>query len=720
MNRKEDLMKHLSGEKTDSRTGQLKSSFILFVLFYSSLSFSQIPINGFCFQENFPLPKDYQGIISVDLNSNRNDELILYSAILKRIGIYAGIPDGNIRFKEFQLSSEISQLKQLKDKTGSSNLFAAVERRLRKISLIYISLDSINVSKSKIEFDSYPENIFTADINLNGSEEILVSGSGFDGLSVLFRSNGGIGEKKIIAGESFSEAIFVDLNNDGYPDVLAFNILENSLQFFINNTKGIFRLARSIQYSEKINLLQSLDLNRNGIQDIVYAVGNRIEILFGDYQASYQKKTSIQLEDNPSAIHFGDFNGDKHYDLAFSISKNKLNIFFGKSGAEFYESVPYLKNSSLSAFTIFKYRGTDNISCILESGEIIVLNSEKELRPEMKLTLGLQAGVVKQFDYLNDGIPDISFIDGYDNHLKILLNNKSGIPALLYNFPLADNHQEMVVDEFFSFRKIFYCFTKGTPLLEVFKYNFDKKRLNRKQLYAPGEILDIALQRIDSTHVNIFLVYNKQSKLYLGKFENRDLSVIFREYPFIDRNVISAQLFIEDEPVVYYWKSEDDTLQFKSVQIKSGPNDFNTFFEISKTNSTEINLFGADNYINEYPTVVSILQNETKKYLLVMVGDKFSISDQIFSSINEDERELGRGFFGETSIKGIINFTVFTANDNYIYRMIFLEKEKKFSLSRMLAAENVSDYFFARLDKKNYYLIYSNKEGSLFVTPIKK
>ncbi|HSW53556.1 MAG TPA: VCBS repeat-containing protein [Ignavibacteriaceae bacterium] len=714
-------MKHLSGEKTDSKIGQLKNSFIFFVLFFPSLSYSQIPINGFCFQKNYSLPKDYQGIISADLNSNGNDELIFYSTVLKRIGIYTGVPGDTVELKEFQLNSEFSQLKQLKDKTGNNNLFAAVERRLRKISLMYISLDSIDAGKSNIEFDSYPENIFTGDIDLNGTEEILVSGSGFDGLSILFRSNGGIGEKKITTGTSFSEAIFVDLNDDGYLDVLAFNILENSLQFFINNTNGIFRLSRSIQYSEKINLLKSLDLNNSGIHEIIYAIGNRIEILLSDGQGSYKNKNSIKLDDRPFAIQFGDFNGDKITDLAVGVSKSMIDILFGKSGAEFHEKVPFIKNSSLTAFTQFRYKNTDNISCLLQSGELIILNSEKGLGPEMKLTLGIQAGAVKKFDYLNDGIPDIIFIDEHDNLLKILLNNKAGIPSRLYNFPLADDHKEILVDEFFSFRKFFYCFTKGAPLLEVFRYNFDKKRLNRKQLYAPGEILDVALQRIDSTFVNIFLVYNKQSKLYLGKFENRDLSVTFREYPFIDRNVISAQLFIEDEPVVYYWRSEDDTLQFKSAQIKSGPNDYNTFFEVSKTNGTEVNLFGADNYINEYPTVVSILQNETEKKLLVMVGDKFSISNQLFRSVDENNIEFSRGFFGETSIKGIINFTLYSTDDNYINKLVYREKERTFSLNQMFAAENVSDYFFARLDRKNYYLVYSNKkEGYLSITSLKK
>lgn len=714
-------MKRLSGEKTGLKTDQLKNSFILLFLFYSSLSFCQIPINGFCFQKKYALPKNYERVIPADLNSDGNDELILYSTVLKSIGIFAGMPGDSLELIEFKLNSEISQLKKLKDKTGSNNLFAAVERRLRKISLIYISIDSLSEKKEEIEFDSYPENIFTGDIDFNGNEEILVSGSGFDGLSILYREGDAIGETKIITGTSFSEAILIDLNDDTYLDVVAFNVLENSLQFFMNNTNGILRLSRSIEYTESISLLQSLDLNKDGFQDIVYAVGNRIEILSGDALAKYNEKTSFQIGNKPAKIHSGDFNGDKIFDLAFCISKEKLSILFGKKGLQFYEQVPYLKNSFLTTFTRFSKGLRNNIACILESGELVIISSEAEPVNNMKTTLAIQAGAVQQFDYANDGIPDISFIDEYDKSLKIFLNTQAGLPSSLYTFPLADDHKEILVDEFFSFRKFFYCYTKGAPLLEVFRYNFDKKRLNRKQLYAPGEILDVALQRIDSTFVNIFLIYNKQSKLYLGKFENRDQSITFREYPFIDRNVSSAQLFIEDEPVVYYWRSKEDTLQFKSAHIKSGPNEYRTLFEISKTDATVVNLFGADNYSNEYPAVVSIVQNETEKYLLVVAGEKFSITNQLFRSEDGKKIEFGSGFFGETSIKGITNFTVNSTYDNYISKMIYRENEKTYSLNKMFAAENVSDYFFARLDRKNYYLVYSNKkEGYLSITSLKK
>ena len=714
-------MRHLSGEKTGSKLGLLINSCILFFLFFSSLSFSQIPINGFCSLKSSTLPKGFQNFIAVDVDEDGYDELICYSSALKKIGIFTPSTTDENELKEFQINSELSQVRQLNGNADSTKLFVALKRKLRKISLLSISLNAIDENAGEITFDSFPEKIYTADIDLNGTDEILVCGSGFNGLSVLYRSGRDFGEKKIITETSFSDAIFIDFNSDGYLDVLAFNILENSLQFFFNNTSGDFRLRRSIQYPEKIDLLKTVDMDQDGFQDIVYSVNNRIEILFGDFQSSYEKKNTIRLNEKPIQIQFGDFNKDNIIDMTYLVYQEKLCILFGKDGDSFYEEITYLQSSSISFFTKLFYENSESLACLFESGDLKIITTLSEYDNDPKIVPSIQAGAVKKFDYLKNDVPDISFIDEYDNSLKLFLNDDKGIPSAFYSFPLVDNHKEILVDEFFKRRKIFYCYTKGTPLLEVIRYNFYTNVINRKQLYAPGEILDVALQRIDSTIVNVFLLYNKDSKLYLGKFENRDLSVTFREYPFIDRNVSLAGLFINDHPEIYYWKSEEASTQFKLAEVVSGPNIYKTFLEVPKSDSLSISLYSADIYYNDYPSLISLIQSKTNNYLLVLSGNKIITNTTLFNSPIKYIKKFARGYFGGTSIKGIISFTVKAMDDAYIYKLVFNEKEKAFTLRKMLDANDVSDYFFGRLDQKNYYLVYSNKkEGCLSILSLKK
>jgi hypothetical protein len=202
-------------------------------------------------------------------------------------------------------------------------------------------------------------------------------------------------------------------------------------------------------------------LNRDGFQDIVYAIGNRIEILSGDPQTLYKNKSSIKMEENPSEIHLGDFNADKVFDLAIGKDKSRLSILFGKKGGVFHSRIPYLENLALITFTTFKFGMAENIACIFESGQLSVIKSENELGDNMQLVPAIQAGAVKSFDNENDGIPDIAFIEEYDNSLKIFLSNKNGIPSILCSIQLADDHKEILVDEFFKSTKIFYCYSKA-------------------------------------------------------------------------------------------------------------------------------------------------------------------------------------------------------------------------------------------------------------------
>ena len=712
-------MRRLSGGITDSKADLLKCSFILLLVFFPSISFSQIPINGFCSAKNFNLPKGYSSVLSADINSTAGDELIFYSSTAKKIGIYSGVPNDDALFIEQPFNYETSQLKKLKGYSKEKSLFAGVERKKRKVFLLEISANSTLTINQQIEFDSYPENISTGDINADGKDEILISGSGFDGLSILNIADSGIGERKISSGVSFSEAVFIDFSDDGYLDIIAFDILENSLKFFVNNTKGAFKQTRSIRYSEKISFLKMTDFNNDGLNDLVYSRSNFIEILFGDYQGIFKDKLTIKLDQKPAALITGDFNLDKSQDIAYSLPAGTVNILFSNKAQDFYESVTYLKRDSILAVSKFILGGKDNLAVLSKSGKLDVISSIKNLDDNIKIVPAILAGAIKKFDVGKDNIPDICFIDEYDNYLKIFISNGEGIPDKLYYFPVAEDYKEILVGDFFKNVKTFYCYSEGIPLIEVFKYNFEEESLSRKQLYAPGEILDVNLQRVDSSLVNIFLVYNKQSKLHLGKFENREQSITFREYPFIDRNVSDAKIRIKDEPEIFYWREENDTLYFKTADIEAGPNILKTYFKISRSENLMINLYAANFYNSSYPTVVSFVQKEDENSVLLFSGNQFKKSTPIIEGDLVQNVKFGRGFFGDIRNAGIINFTINSIDDDYIYTLSFNDQDSNYHLKPLVFKENISDYIFMNLKQKSY-LVYSNKTGELSISLLKK
>jgi len=381
--------------------------------------------------------------------------------------------------------------------------------------------------------------------------------------------------------------------------------------------------------------------------------------------------------------------------------------------------VTYLKRDSILAVSKFILGGKDNLAVLSESGKLNVISSIKNLDDNIKIVPAIYAGAIKKFDVGKDNVPDICFIDEYDNYLKIFISNAEGIPDKLYYFPVAEDYKEILVGDFFKQVKTFYCYSEGIPLIEVFKYNFEEESLSRKQLYAPGEILDVNLQRVDSSLVNIFLVYNKQSKLHLGKFENREQSITFREYPFIDRNVSNAKIRIKDEPEIFYWREENDTLYFKTADIEAGPNILKTYFKISRSENLMINLYAANFFNLSYPTVVSFVQKEDENSVLLFSGNQFRKSTPIIESDPAQNMKFGRGFFGDIRNAGIINFTINSIDDDYIYTLIFNDQDSNYHLKPLVFKENISDHIYMNLKQKSY-LVYSNTAGELSISLLKK
>ena len=65
--------------------------------------------------------------------------------MIKIIGIYSDIPGEKALISEYKISFEISQIKRLKQKSGSANSFVAVDRKHRQILLLSVYIDSVKI-----------------------------------------------------------------------------------------------------------------------------------------------------------------------------------------------------------------------------------------------------------------------------------------------------------------------------------------------------------------------------------------------------------------------------------------------------------------------------------------------------------------------------------------------------------------------------------------------
>jgi hypothetical protein len=447
-----------------------------------------------------------------------------------------------------------------------------------------------------------------------------------------------------------------------------------------------------------------------------------LNVVYGDFQSSYDIKKSIQLKNKPYALQIGNYNNDGFTDIAYINSETgSVSILFGKSGSEFYDEITYTNLSSVSCISNFDLNKKNNLIVLSKDGYVTTIRSFEKNFKVADIIPSVKAGVIQKFDLNKDGESDIGFIDKSDNSFRILTKNSNGIPEVYYSYKLDEAHQTIVIDDFFKVRKTFYFYSTEKQLIEFLRINFKTNKVYHKHLYSPGKIKDFAIQRLDSSLVNIYLLYEKDNKLLLGKFEHRDLSLTFKEYPFIDRDVISAKLFLDKDIQAYYWKATSDSVFYNNVIVKTGPNIYNGIAGLSRGDSIKISLIASNQLFNGKPwlisaikkgdenSVISFKENVYKK--LQPLDEEFELNDSkyeqlLFARLQNDENE---------------NPFIYLPELKTLNKLVISKDGKTFSLKQIIDGMDINNYFIDKFNATNYHLVYSNKKkGCISIVRLKK
>ena len=708
------MRRHLKGGNTDLKTGRSYSFLILFLILSQNIS-AQIPINGFCEYNSYQVPSGYEHCLPVDINSDSFSEIILYSSSKKKIAIVSGLITRNkLLIKEYSLPFEISKLEPLKNK----GMYVFSSRQNRLLGLLKIFGDEKPKVISKLEFDSFPENINIGDVNNYGVEEFLISGSGFDGISLIYQYKGRLGESKIIGGSSFCFSTFIDLSNNGFYDIVACNLLERSLQFYYNDGEGNFNLMRSLSSDKKFYSINSYDIDNDTFEDLVVSNTGSITILYGDFQSSYKEKVVIPVKHIPEEVLPGDFNQDGLTDLAYvDYTNGTIFIIFGKDGKEFYKEVLYRKTNDLTDV----HQINNTLWFLSDDGQLFSIERFNGFTKNVNFVPAVNPTAIQHFDYAEDRVKDICFIDRYKSELNLLISDEEGIPSLYYTMPVASDHEEIIAEVTTSGDNIFYCFTKGSRLLEIIKTNFENETIERKQLYSPGDIQDLKVKRVDSTLTNIFITYNNTNRLFLGKFEYRELSVTFKQYPSVDRNVLNSELIAAEEPIIYYWKEYSDTLYYKKAVIKTGPNEYENIIHLPKPDSIVFSSISSDLQNNGPTNVISILRSGKSDFTLVSDYWKpdftYSLIFPEWLNIKE-ENQLFFSFIN-SGIKN--NLVVYSPEQKSLSKIDLSNTSKRLNFTKLIDSVDAADYFIGSIFPGKYHFVFSNKrEGCISLIQLKK
>jgi len=708
------MRRHLKGGNTDLKTGR-NYSFLLLFLILSQNIYSQIPINGFCEYNTYKVPSGYDRCLSVDIDNDSYSEIILYSSSKKKIAIISGLMTGNnLLIKEYSLPFEISQLEPLIKR----NRYVFSSRQNRLLGLLKISMDEKPKVISKLEFDSFPENVNVGNVNNYDVEEFLISGSGFDGISLIYQYKGRLGESKIIGGASFCFSTFIDLSNDGFYDIVTCNLLERSLQFYYNDGEGNFNLVRSLPSDTKFYSINSYDVDNDTFEDLVVSNSGSITILYGDFQSSYKEKVVIQVEHIPEEVLPGDFNRDGFTDIAYmDYTYGTISVIFGNGGKEFYDEILYRKEIGLTDV----HQSNDDLRFLSDDGQLSSIKRFRGSAKNINFVPAVNPTAIQYFDFAKDGVADICFIDSYKSELDLLIRDKKGIPSLYYAMPVSSDYEKIIAEVITSAENIFYCFTKGNRLLEIIKTDFENKTIERKQLYSPGDIQDLKVNRIDSTLTNIFVTYNNANRFVLGKFEDRGLSVTFKQYPFIDMNVHNSELIVAEEPIIYYWKEYSDTLYYKKAVINTGPNEYENIFQLPKTDSVVFSSITVDLLNSGSSSVISIIGSGKNDFTLVSDYWKPDFTPSLIFPEWLNINEKNQLFFSLINYGSEKSLAVYSPEQKLLSKIDLSGKSRRLSFTKLIDSVDAADFFIESIFPGKHHFVFSNKrEGCISLIQLRQ
>jgi len=711
----------LKGERTGSITELARLSVTLFSLLCFNSAFSQIPVKGFCNLKSFPSFPEYTQLTTADVNSDSYLDIILYSPNHNSIVVAEGKKTYDFTdYKIINVPYYISKIIPIYDRKNDLVNYVFTSRKNRTAGIFTISGPGIFNLAAEIEFDSFPENISRADINSGGNYEYLISGSGFKGLSVLSYKDGNLDEAKINTNQSYGEAVFADVSNDGYPDISAFNLFSNSIDIFYNDGTGNFELIRQITPDVNIDNFQAIDVDNDEYIDFIYSAGNSLNILFGDFRSALDSSLIINTQYIPHRFVVGDFNSDFFSDIAYiDTTYGLVSVIFGNYGNQYYDEIHYLIKKGYVDLTILSSNSFDGLALLNHNGIISTISKLSSLPNDLDIIPAIEVSVISSFDHGNDGVPDISYIDNFSNSINILINNPKGIPLSFYSEIISGKHNNIKVNDTDRYRKVFYAYSPGNKMLEVIKFDFRINEVESFQFYAPGAIVDMEVYN-SKTFERFYIAYERNNYLRFAEYNFQDSKYVLKEYTTVDSNVVAAKIISSKVPALNYWKNIGDSLQLIEVKMKSKEINYTQLGTVGIRPGYTINFLTRFLIRKKNPISFTLFNSDTKFFGIVSNKSLFNISTPVgdqYDFTNDQNRVL---YYKGQDQPANQNAFIYIWRERSFIKMEIEKFGKKLNLTRLYNTDQVTDFIVQDFRDDNTYLIYTQQsEGFLSLKRLK-
>jgi len=289
---------------------------------------------------------------------------------------------------------------------------------------------------------SYPIGLAIADLNADGSLDVVVANANSGTVGVLLGNGHGWFEPPLAynSGGSGPRSVAIgDVNRDGIPDIVVANIFEANggcgIGVLLGNGDGTFKAA--VTYGSSSACGDSVvlaDLNGDGKLDVAVALSGDIAVLLGSGDGTFQPAVTYGWGGGsgtswgPNSLAVADLNGDHKLDLVvatgnsnYPLGNGTVGVLLGNGDGTFQPAVDYDSGGGLysyaSSLAVADLNGDGEpdiavtnhcISSLCGTVGVLRGNGDGTFQPAVPYaTGGLSWASVAVADVNGDGKPDL-------------------------------------------------------------------------------------------------------------------------------------------------------------------------------------------------------------------------------------------------------------------------------------------------------------------------
>jgi hypothetical protein len=192
-----------------------------------------------------------------------------------------------------------------------------------------------------------PADVTAADLDADGSVDLISACRGADSVSILWGSGSGTfpAALRLPAGRGPISVRTGDLDHNGYPDIVVADFDDDSGSVTVLKNLGGRAFAPGQKYRTGANASSVIlaDVNGDGYLDIVSVnmYGNSITVLLNDGHGGGPQRVDVASPNQPMSVAAADLNGDGNIDLVVDSWYGVLRIFLGNGDGTFQSPTAY-------------------------------------------------------------------------------------------------------------------------------------------------------------------------------------------------------------------------------------------------------------------------------------------------------------------------------------------------------------------------------------------